>query len=112
MIFLILGIIIPVPVLLFGWRSLVLRIIDRRRRQQAFTASIVLLTLTYWTWESRAGGNIRVDLLLIYPTLFLAYILFLWDRLKWLSIVVSLLLMTINYGFFAMSYLWFHKYPG
>jgi len=27
-------------------------------------------TLAYWVWESRAAGNIRVDLLLIYPLLF------------------------------------------
>ena len=70
------------------------------------------MTLAYWAWESYAQGDIRVDLLLIYPLLFLGYIYVLWPRLRWWSIAVSLLFMTANYGFFTKSYSWFHKYPG
>lgn len=73
---------------------------------------ILLLTLAYWIWESRASGNIRVDLILIYPLLFLGYTYFLWRRFRWFSIALSLLLMGINFGYFVMSYSWFHKYPG
>lgn len=74
--------------------------------------AVIVLTLVYWGWESRAAGNIRVDLLLIYPFLFFAYIYFLWPRFRWLAVVFSFLLMAINFGFFVMSYSWFHKYPG
>lgn len=31
---------------------------------------ILLPTIIYWWWESQAEGNIRVDLLIIYPVLF------------------------------------------
>ena len=34
----------------------------------------VIVTLLYWFWESQAEGNIRVDLLLIYPLLFLVVV--------------------------------------
>ena len=94
------------------WRSIILHMVDSRLRNRWFNVSILVLTLGYWVWESRASGHIRVDLLLIYPVLFYAYILFLWDRLKGISIIASVLLMAVNYGFFVMSYSWFHKYPG
>ena len=73
---------------------------------------VTVLTLMYWGWESQASGNIRVDLLLIYPFLFFGYVYFLWQRCRWLSILYSLLLMVLNCGFFVMSYSWFHKHPG
>ena len=73
---------------------------------------VLVLTLGYWAWESRVAGNIRVDLLALYPILFFAYISLLWPRLKWLAIVAALLLMAVNIGFFIMSYSWFHKSPG
>ena len=74
--------------------------------------SVTGITLGYWAWESCASGNIRVDLLLIYPLLFIGYIYLLWHRIRWWAIAVSALLMIMNYGFFAKSYSWFHKYPG
>jgi hypothetical protein len=73
---------------------------------------IILLTIAYWMWESRASGNIRVDLLLMYPLLFCGYIYFLWPRFRWLSVLFSSLLMALNFGYFVMSYSWFHKHPG
>ena len=73
---------------------------------------VIISTLAYWGWESQASGNIRVDLLLIYPLLFCGYIYFLWPRLRWFSILVSLLLMALNFAFFANSYTWFHKKLG
>jgi len=75
-------------------------------------AWIIISTIAYWGWESQASGNIRVDLLLIYPLLFCGYIYFLWPRLRWLSILVSLLLMVFNFAFFANSYSWFDKHLG
>jgi len=103
--------VLPVAVLL-GWRLLMDRISDPRRRNQLSWAGVVVLTLVYWAWESRAAGNIRVDLLALYPILFFAYIRLLWPQLKWLALLAALLLMTLNTGFFVMSYSWFHKNPG
>jgi hypothetical protein len=85
---------------------------DHSRKQTLSLAAVVTTTLVYWAWETQASGNIRVDLLLIYPILFFSYILFLWHRFRWLSIVYSLLLMGLNFGFSMMSYSWFHKNPG
>jgi len=73
---------------------------------------VIVSTLAYWGWESRASGNIRIDLLLIYPLLFFGYICFLWPRFRWLSILISLFLMALNLAFFSHSYSWFHKNPG
>jgi len=70
------------------------------------------MTLGYWAWESYASGNIRVDLLLIYPLLFGGYVYLLWRRLRWWSFAISLALMALNFGFFIKSYSWFQKYPG
>ena len=109
---LILGLLaIPVMALL-GWRTLMGSISDPRRRYQLSWAGVVVFTLGYWAWESRAAGNIRVDLLLPYPILFFAYISLLWTRLRWLALVPALLLMAANVGFLMMSYSWFHKNPG
>ena len=68
----------------------------------------VALTLTYWTWESQAGGNIRVDLLMAYPLLFGLY-LYALQRLGWLSALIAVGLMAINYFFFTISYSLFDK---
>ena len=92
-----------------GHRS---RCSQNARKGGLSNVGILLLTLGYWAWETQAAGNIRVDLLLIYPVLFLTYVLLFWRRLKGLSVIPSLLLMAINYGFFMKSYSWFHKYPG
>ena len=68
----------------------------------------VVLTSLYWIWESRAGGNIRVDLLLAYPLLFGLYIYSL-QRLGWISLLIASTLMLINYVFFFVSYSLFDK---
>jgi hypothetical protein len=73
---------------------------------------MIASTLAYWAWEARAEGNIRVDLLLIYPLLFIIYILCLWRRFRWGALGIGLLLMALNVGFFINSYAWFHKHPG
>ncbi|MCM0080858.1 hypothetical protein L4X63_04560 [Geomonas sp. Red32] len=75
-------------------------------------SGVIAATLAYWAWESQASGNIRVDLLLIYPLLFFGYLRFLWPGFRWLSILISLFLMAVNLVFFANSYTWFHKNLG
>jgi hypothetical protein len=70
------------------------------------------VTLLYWYWESVAWGNIRVDLLVIYPTLFLIYIASLWRRYKFYALLISMILMAMNICFLLISYDLFDKYPG
>jgi hypothetical protein len=72
----------------------------------------VILTALYWLWESRTGGNIRVDLLLIFPALFSCYLVTLWPRFRYWSIPIAVSLMAINFGYFVISYKLFDKYPG
>lgn len=72
----------------------------------------IALTALYWFWEARAEGNIRVDLLLIYPLLFTCYAVSLWPKLRFWSLLAAFGLMAINFGFFVMSYSWFDKNPG
>lgn len=72
----------------------------------------ILATLAYWGWESRASGNIRVDLLVLYPLLIGIYTSAFWSRLRWWSLLASFLLMAVNVAFFVMSYQVFHKHPG
>ena len=92
-------------------------------RREEFTSSapegekisytgIMVATLAYWGWESRAAGNIRIDLLLIYPFLFFYYLRVLWPRFRWFSAVISLCLMALNLIFFVLSYSLFHKNVG
>jgi hypothetical protein len=86
---------------------------------------ITFPTLLYWYWESSAEGNIRVDLLVIYPTLFLIYLSVLFvllARKKFgfisslsailFSILGAAALMGINYLFLMISYDLFDKNPG
>ena len=70
------------------------------------------LTAIYWLWESRAEGNIRVDLLLIYPVLIAAYLKSFWPRFRFYSILITLGLMALNFCFFVISYDLFNKSPG
>jgi len=67
-----------------------------------------VLTIAYWAWESQAGGNIRVDLPLIYLLLFGSY-LYVLQRLGWLSALITLALMFANFCFFVVSYELFDK---
>jgi hypothetical protein len=111
--FLIIPIIVAIGAIVtlrFG-RVLVARLPEKRRMGGSL-AAVAMVTGAYWLWESQAEGNIRVDLLLIYPLLFAAYVFFLWGRIKWLSVPAAFALMAVNFGFFAMSYEWFGKYPG
>jgi len=75
-------------------------------------AIVIISTLLYWFWESQAEGNIRIDLLVIYPVLFLIYLVTLWGRFRYLSIPIGFLLMLINIGFFMISYDLFNKNLG
>lgn len=82
-------------------------------RKRAFSYAVAVgLTLVYWLYESQAGGNIRIDLLLFHPALFACYTVLFWWRLKWLAVIPALVLMALNFGFFIKSYSWFDKYPG
>ncbi|SMP75936.1 hypothetical protein SAMN06265222_12049 [Neorhodopirellula lusitana] len=60
-------------------------------------------TLLYWIWESRTGGNIRIDLVLFYPLLFGIY-LYSLQRLRWVSGLIALGLMVLNFFYFIFSY--------
>lgn len=83
------------------------------RKLSILNISIVLFsTLLYWVWESQAEGNIRIDLLLLYPILFAIYIWAFWKRYKLYSIVFSVGLMTLNIIFFMSSYELFGKNLG
>ena len=73
---------------------------------------VAIVTLLYWIWESQAEGNIRVDLLVIYPALLCVYLAVLWRSLKWRSLLVSFGLMFLNVLFFLVSYDLFDKHPG
>lgn len=73
----------------------------------AFTSTIL-----YWLWETQAQGNIRVDLLLIYPVLFFTYLKCFWNHWRFYSIPISIIIMMINFGFFGFSYQLFDKHPG
>ncbi len=97
---------------LFGWQAVMRRITAQRMKKNFSYASALSLTLAYWTWEAQAHGNIRVDLILLYPLMFGSYIMFFWHMLRWRSLLPALALMALNFGFFAMSYSWFDKYPG
>lgn len=71
-----------------------------------------IATTLYWVWEARAGGNIRIDLLLIYPLLFISYQMALWPRFKFRSILLSVAIMALNIGFMIASYKVFGKNTG
>jgi hypothetical protein len=72
----------------------------------------LILTLLYWAWESVAEGNIRVDLLLIYPVLFVSYVIGLWPRFRFGSVLIAVALMAINLAYAVASYRLFDKNPG
>lgn len=69
----------------------------------------VLLTSLYWFWESKAEGNIRIDLLLIFPILTVVYIYALWRKFKFWAILIAIALMAINVLYFQLSYSIFDK---
>jgi hypothetical protein len=72
----------------------------------------MIVTALYWAWESRTGGNIRIDLLLIYPALALFYLFDLWPRFRFWSLLIAAGLMALDLGFFIISYPLFRKHPG
>lgn len=73
---------------------------------------VLLPTLLYWFWESKVGGNIRVDLLIIYPLLFCIYTRVLWNEYRRHAVLIASILMIINFLFFIFSYSLFSKNPG
>jgi len=73
---------------------------------------ILAPTLLYWWWESHAQGNIRIDLILIYPFLFVIYLTLLWRGFRYYAILIATVLMLMNFLFFIFSYDVFGKYPG
>jgi len=75
-------------------------------------ATVFANTMLYWLWESKVGGNIRVDLVIIYPLLFLSYVVNFWFRHQSLSLVYGVLLMLMNLLFFSISYDLFQKSIG
>ena len=73
---------------------------------------LVGATALYWYWESFAEGNIRIDLLVLYPALTAIYLAILWPTLRWKGVALSAVLMIVNFGFFLISYDLFDKHPG
>lgn len=73
---------------------------------------IIIVTGLYWFWESQAEGNIRIDILILYPFMGLIYLWAFWQWLKWKAIFACLTLIAINYGFMMISYDLFNKFPG
>lgn len=96
----------------FIWRIILERIADTRQRQMTGWIGTLLFTLAYWFWETQAGGNIRIDLLLLYPILFSLYIISFREKLKWWSLFAALTLMVLNILFFTLSYSFFDKSSG
>ena len=85
---------------------------ENKKQIKPYVLIPIVITLLYWYWESIASGNIRVDLLFIYPALFIAYIVALWKKFRIYSVLISMLIMSLNYAFFLISYDLFDKYPG
>jgi hypothetical protein len=100
------------PILLFGIIQIRNKISDPNKAFKFSIASTFTLTAIYLLWESLASGNIRVDLLIIYPCLFAAYNLLLWPQFRWKSLIFSSALMGLNFWFMTQSYSWFHKHLG
>lgn len=73
---------------------------------------ILVPTFAYWAWEIIASGNIRIDLILIYPILFIIYIKTLWRTKKVYSIFIAIAFMIINILYSILSYEIFNKYHG
>lgn len=96
-------------VALFAGHAAFRRIADPARRIRIGYRVAGAHTLLYWIWESQAGGNIRVDLAILYPYLALMYALFLWPRLRWWSLAAAAALMALNWAFFVASYMIFDK---
>lgn len=90
----------------------ILMVEESKNNIKAYIFVPVVITLLYWYWESIVAGNIRVDLLIIYPGLFVIYIVALWGKYRLYSVLISTLIMAINYIFFLISYDLFDKYPG
>jgi len=71
-----------------------------------------IVTLLYWYWESKASGNLRVDLLLLYPLLAVFYTIVFWPKFRFYAVGIALLMMIVNVLFFIISYDLFNKNPG
>ncbi len=84
----------------------------QRKISRAAISYVLIPTLLYWVWESQAEGNIRIDLLLLYPLLYMIYSFALWSRFHWYAFLLSMLLMLINLVYATLSYDLFDKYPG
>ncbi len=65
---------------------------------------IISITLLYWYWEAIAEGDIRIDLLVIYPAIFVSYLVSLWKKYGYYSILISTNMMLINIVYFILSY--------
>ena len=73
---------------------------------------VIIITFIYWLWESKAEGNIRIDLIICYPVLLLIYFVSLMSMGKFKALVLTIILMIINFGFMMISYELFNKNPG
>ncbi len=104
--------VIGLPVIIYQMLQTLKKIPQSKKSLSIVLFFVGALTGGYLFWESQASGNIRVDLLFIYPCLLVGYALLLWRHLKWFSLLASVLLMLFNFWFMSHSYQWFHKFPG
>jgi len=85
---------------------------DIKKEEKNHALIPIIVTILYWVWESQASGNIRIDLLIIYPFIFIIYIVSLWKKFRFYSVLIATLIMLVNYGFLFISYDLFNKYTG
>ncbi|MCP4913601.1 MAG: hypothetical protein GY909_10820 [Oligoflexia bacterium] len=80
-------------------------------KKQRIIVTLVLFSL-YAIWEANAEGNIRIDIIIIYPILFILYAATWWKEYKWKALFISFILSAFQYGFMILSYPLFNKYYG
>lgn len=83
----------------------------RKMPSNSFLLPIVF-TLLYWWWESHVGGNIRIDLFIIYPLMFLVYFKAFERSNRTSALLISSFLMACNFVFCLLSYWMFNKSVG
>lgn len=79
------------------------RIDEPARKTNTGYAMVAMNTLAYWVWEFFSKGGVRLDILVIFPYLALVYVMFLWPRWKWWSLLWAILLMAGNIAYFGLS---------
>jgi hypothetical protein len=88
------------------------KIFDKPKNQKLRFFIALSMSLLYWIWECQVSGNIRVDLLFIYPSLLIIYLGCLWPNFKFKSILMAIFLMLINIAVMILTYKFLNKRLG